>query len=255
MSFELIDVTADNVEETGFFCLMSRRKSAGYQKKREWLRTRFSEGMRIKMFRLPERGFIEYIPGKYAWRAVDAEGYIFIHCLWIVGRSKGRGLGGVLLEECIRESERAGASGVAMITSEKNWLAGKKLLLKHGFEAADSFPPAFDLMVKKFKDTPSPAFPPDIEERAKTFGEGLTVIHSYQCPYNVDAVDKVKEAASKRGIPFRTVELLSSEDVRRLAPSPYGTFSIVYDGVLLSYHYLLPKELERKLDDFAGTRK
>jgi hypothetical protein len=26
--------------------------------------------------------FLEYVPGKYAWRPVDAEGWLFVHCLW-----------------------------------------------------------------------------------------------------------------------------------------------------------------------------
>jgi hypothetical protein len=45
---KIIDVTADNVEERGFFCLMSRRKSTGYQRKLKWLRARFDEGLQIK---------------------------------------------------------------------------------------------------------------------------------------------------------------------------------------------------------------
>ena len=76
--FSIIDVAADNVEKTGFFCYMSKRKAEGFQRKLKWLRERFAEGMRIKIFELPERGFIEYIPGEYAWRAVDAKGYMVI---------------------------------------------------------------------------------------------------------------------------------------------------------------------------------
>jgi hypothetical protein len=95
----IIDVTADNFEETGFFCLMSRRKSEGYQRKLRWLHERFDEGLRIKMLDLSEggRGFIEYIPGEYAWRPVEASGYLFIHCLWVVGKSKGNGYAKLLL--------------------------------------------------------------------------------------------------------------------------------------------------------------
>ena len=52
----IIDVTADNVEETGFFCLMSRRKSEGWQRKLKWLHQRFAEGLRIKMLDLAEGG-------------------------------------------------------------------------------------------------------------------------------------------------------------------------------------------------------
>jgi hypothetical protein len=60
---KLIDVTAENVAEKGFFCYMSKPKAAGHQRKLNWLKARFAEGMRIKMFELPQRGFIEYIPG------------------------------------------------------------------------------------------------------------------------------------------------------------------------------------------------
>ena len=87
---EIINVNEDNVEEVGFFCLMSRRQSEAYQRKLRWLKDRFDEGMKIKMLKLPDRGFIEYIPGEYAWRAVEAKGYMFIHCLWVVGKSKGK---------------------------------------------------------------------------------------------------------------------------------------------------------------------
>ena len=156
-NIKIIDVNADNVEQTGFFCYMSKRKTEGFQRKLNWLKARFAEGMRIKMFELPERGFIEYIPGEYAWRAVDAKGYMFIHCLWVVGKSKGKGLAGVLLEECINDAKQSDMNGVAMVTSERVWLIGKKLLLKHGFESVEETPP-FNLMVKKFSDVPSPAF-------------------------------------------------------------------------------------------------
>ena len=241
--FNIIDVNADNVEQTGFFCLMSKRKAAGFRLKLDWLKQRFAEGMRIKMFELPERGFIEYIPGEYAWRAVDAEGYMMIHCLWVVGKSKGKGLGGVLLEECLKDAKASGLNGVAMVTSEKVWLVGKKMLLKHGFESVEMAPPAFNLMVRKFGDTPSPTFADNWEEKARRFGQGLTVIRSNQCPYIPDATNHVLETATKLGIQSRVVELKSSQDVRKRAPSPYGVFSIVYNGRLLSYHYLLPKDV------------
>ena len=87
----LIDVNPTNVESHGFFCYMSKKKSLGYQRKLKWLEKRFAEGMRIKLLELPDRGFVEYIPGEFAWRAVDAKGYMFIHCLWVVGKSKGQG--------------------------------------------------------------------------------------------------------------------------------------------------------------------
>ncbi|KAA0230811.1 hypothetical protein EDS67_05185 [candidate division KSB1 bacterium] len=78
---KLIDVTTENVAAKGFFCYMSKPKTEGYQRKLNWVKARFAEGMRIKMYELPQRGFIEYIPGEYAWRAVEAKVYMFTHHL------------------------------------------------------------------------------------------------------------------------------------------------------------------------------
>jgi L-amino acid N-acyltransferase YncA len=243
----IIDVNADNVEKTGFFCYMSKRKSEGYSQKMAWLKDRFKEGMRIKMLELPDRGFIEYIPGEYAWRAIDAKDYMVIHCLWVVGKSKKKGLGKLLLEECIKDAQQSGKKGVVMVTSEKVWLAGKKLLVKYGFKSVDDAPPAFNLMVKKFTDVPSPTFTHQWEQKASRYDQGLTVFTSPQCPYIPDAVKTIKEFAGERGIPFAVKELNTAQEVRELSPSAYGVFNIVKNGSFLSYHYLLPKDLEKLL--------
>jgi len=246
----IVDVNAGTVEQTGFFCYMSKRKSEGFQQKLQWLKARFSEGMRIKMLELPERGYIEYLPGEYAWRSVNAQGYMFIHCLWVVGKSKKKGYAGTLLDECINDAEDAGKKGVAMLTSERVWLVGKKVLLKHGFESAAQEPP-FDLMVKRFGQADPPSFTGDWEAKARRLGDGLTVIRSPQCPYIPDATDTVLKTARELGITCQVVELKSSQEIREKAPSPYGVFSIVYNGRLLSYHYLLPKDLRIALNESA----
>ena len=88
---KMVDIDAANFEKRGFFCYMSKRKAPGYALKSAWLKKRFGEGLRIKMLELPERGFIEYIPGEYAWRAIAAKGWMAVHCLWVVGKSKGKG--------------------------------------------------------------------------------------------------------------------------------------------------------------------
>lgn len=249
----IIEVNKSNVKSAGFFCKMSQKKSSGYLNKMEWIQSRFDEGMKIKMLDLKQggRGFIEYIPGEYAWRAVEADDYMFIHCLWVVGSSKGKGYAKLLIDECVNDAASAGKKGVAVLASEGNWLAKKDIFLKYGFETAASvshqeYPP-FDLLVKKFKKAKNPLMPSDWEERAAKFGKGLTVIRTDQCPYHEDAVKYVKEAAVKKGIKFTEVKLGSREELFERAPSPYGVFSILLNGRLLSYHYLLPKELEKML--------
>ncbi|MBN1425683.1 GNAT family N-acetyltransferase [Candidatus Fermentibacteria bacterium] len=250
---DIIDVTADNVETTGFFCYMSKKKSEGYGRKLRWLKARFAEGMRIKLLTLPERGFIEYVPGEHAWRAVHADGYLFIHCLWVVGKSKGKGLGAALLEGCITEAKKSNARGVAMVTSEGVWLAGRRLLDQHGFECVDTAPPSFSLIVKKFGRHPSPTFAGGWEDKARSCGPGLTVIRSDQCPYIPDATGHAVAAAGTAGMQCRVVELESREELLRLSPTPYGVFGLVLDGTLLRYHYLQEKDLLPLLG-YPGTQ-
>ncbi len=236
---QIIDVNAKNVSETGFFCYMSKRKTEGFRRKLAWVKERFAEGMRIKMLQLPLRGFIEYIPGEYAWRPVNAKGYMFIHCLWVVGQSRRKGLAALLLNECIKDAKKSCMKGVAMVTSEKGWLVKKRFLLEHGFESVDKAPPSYELMVKKFDHARSPSFSGDWGKKINRYSQGITVFRSDQCPYVENYVIGVKEKAKELGVGCRIVELRTSQDVRDLSPSAYGVFGITYNGNILTYEDLI----------------
>ena len=243
-------VDAGNVDTHGFFCYKSKLKSPGYGHKLAWLRERFEEGLTIKMVYEGKRsvGFIEYIPGEYTWRVVDAPGYLVIHCLWVVGRAKGKGYGSRLLDECIEDAKRQGKHGVVMVSSRGNWLAHEKVFLKSGFEQIGSAPPSFQLLVRQTGDGPRPAFPENWDERLASFGPGVTLVYADQCPYMLDAVSHAVQVLEERGLEVKTVRLDDVRDVRERSPSPYGVFAIVMDGQLFSYHYLGSKEI-RQLDE------
>lgn len=253
--YEIIDVNPENVEEHDLLCKKSKKKEEGYQNKLKWFMERYNEGLRIKLLhvndggKMTSRGFIEYIPGEYAWRAVNASDYMVIHCLWVVGKWKNRGYGTKLLEACVEDARQLDKAGVAMVASERPWLTSKKLLVRKGFDVVDQAPPSFDLVVKRFKDMPNPRFPMDWDERQKRYGSGLTVLHSKQCPYQLDAVKSLLEVAKDKGIEAKAVELKNAEEVQRNAPSAYGVFNIVYNGRLLSYMYLTRKDLLKKVQE------
>ena len=244
---KIISVDAADVDEERFFCYKSKPKSEGYQHKLDWLRQSFAEGLRLEILYEGNRsvGYVEYVPGEYAWRAVKAEGYMVIHCLWVVGRGKGKGYGSRLLDRCVESAREAHMRGVAMVSSSRVWLAGSKVFLKNGFEVVDRAPPAFELLVRQFDDGPLPTFPDDWDQRLMRFGTGLSVVYADQCPYMPDAVTDVLTAAQEKGIKARTVKLESSQQVQESAPSAYGVFGVVYDGQLVSYHYLGKKEKAR----------
>jgi hypothetical protein len=76
-------VGPEKLSACGIGCL-TNPKHEGYRPKVEWLESRFAEGLRFLLYR-DEGGkplaFLEYTPGEYAWRPVDAAGWLFVHCL------------------------------------------------------------------------------------------------------------------------------------------------------------------------------
>ncbi|MDX2437380.1 MAG: hypothetical protein QNL88_10050 [Acidobacteriota bacterium] len=162
---------------------------------------------------------------------------MFIHCLWVVGKSKGKRYGSLLLETCLADAQRRGADGVAMVTIEGNWLAGRELLLRHDFEKVDQAPPGYELLVHTFSDVALPSFSGELEEKARRLGAGLSVVRTDQGPYLEDATATSLDVA---------------REIRDRAPSPYGVFSIVLDGAVLSHHPLPSKKLREILDSRNG---
>lgn len=224
-------------------------KNEGYQIKREWLKKRFSEGLKIKqLYSEKERkciGFIEYVPGEYAWRAVDAKGYTFIHCIWVSpNKYKGKGYGSLLIKECMNDAKKAGNLGVAVITSEGPFMAGKSLFLKNGFECVDMVDP-FALLVYPFIKGPLPKFK-NWEKQLKTY-EGLHIVYSNQCPWVARSIKELTDVAKEKGLTLTITELKTAEKAQN-APSLYATFNVVYNGNLLVDHYISKKRFCNIID-------
>ncbi|MFW9931051.1 MAG: GNAT family N-acetyltransferase [Candidatus Thorarchaeota archaeon] len=251
--YEVIDITPENEAQYDLFCKKSKKKEEGYQSKLGWFQERYNEGMRMKVLfvnergKMTSRGFIEYIPGEYAWRVVHAPNFMVIHCLWVVGQWKKKGFGRMLLEACVTDAKERGMDGVAMVTNDGNWLTGKKILLKNGFEMVDSAPMGFELVVKRFRDVPNPTFPTNWDERQKRCGKGLTVFYSSQCPYTPEAVEMSLEAAKEEGVKAKTVHLRTAKELQEKSPSAYGVFGIVFDGKLVNYQFMKKESLQKIL--------
>jgi len=241
-----------DVAEHGFFCYKSKPKSDGYRRKLAWLEDRFAEGLQIRIVKEDGRsvGFIEYTSGEFAWRPVTAPGYLFVHCLWVVGGAKEKGYGSRLLEACVDDARAMGKHGVAALTKKGGYLVGRRLCLKHGYEVVARAPPGFELVAKRFGDAPAPASPTNWEERQCRHGEGLTVLYADQCPYLRDAVQQALDVADEVGIEKRrAIKLSTAQEVQDLAPCPYGTLGIVYAGSLLTCTPLGAKRLRQRLEE------
>lgn len=241
----IINVNENNISQYPPTCFLNP-KNEGYIIKKEWLKKRFSEGMKIKLLYVEKEGkcngFIEYVPGENAWRAVDAKGYMFIHCIWITPNNlKNMGYGSLLIKKCIKDAESNGKYGVAVVTSEGPFMAGKDIFLKNGFKSVASTKPSFELMVKKLKEGPLPKFL-DWEKQLSKY-QGLNIIFSYQCPWVARSIKELSEVAKKKGLKLKVNELKNAKEAQN-APSIYASFNLIYNGELLVDHYISNKRFE-----------
>jgi GNAT superfamily N-acetyltransferase len=236
---KIITLSESDLGKVQMFCGHSPTYRRGYDAKMEWLQARINEGMRYTLLQVHghNAGLIEYIPGEYAWRGVKAEGYLFIHCFWVIGRNRGHGYGRQLLETCIADAR--GSNGVAVIVSKAHWLPTPKLFIKNGFELADHAAPTFDLLVKRFN--PEAALPRFKSTRQK-IPSGLTLFHSNQCPYTQNVPDIAKGVGEQMNIAVNIIHIDSAKKSQEM-PCPYGTLAYFYNGEFLTYHPTGSKKL------------
>ena len=233
---QIIEVTEDNAAKEGLFCVKNP-KYEGFQLKLNWLKQRWKEGIKLKILKSDndKLGFIEYIPGEFAWRPVQAKSYLFIHCLMVYGKDNYHsGYGSLLIKECINDAKKANKAGVAVIASKGTWMADKSIFLKNGFELLES-KDRFDLLVYKTKEAPNPEFI-NWEDNLNKY-KGLHLIYANQCPLFIKSVDEMKQTAKSYGLDLQVTVLKSANEAQQ-SPSGYGTYCLVYNGKILSDHYI-----------------
>lgn len=235
---KIVTLTSVNYTELGCPCFLNP-KQEGHQIKLEWLKERLSEGLTIKHLLLENEkkpnGFIEYTHGEYAWRAVDAAEYLFIHCIWMnPNKYKQKGYGSLLLQEAIKDAQKQNKWGVAVVTSDGPHMAAKNLFLKNGFDlvAQDD---RFELLVKPLRKAALPKFK-DWRKQLLQY-KGLNVVYSNQCPWVARSIRDLTAIAKEKGLDLKVTELKTAKEAQN-APSIYGTFTLINDGKIFADHYL-----------------
>ena len=235
---ELIDLTPGNIADYGVCGYKDAGKHLELRRKIDWFARYYPKGLRIKALISEKGGYqgmLEYIPGKYAHRPVSAEGYMFIHCLFVGFRSefKGRGYASSLIDSCIGEEDSQKMLGVAVVTRKGSFMVGREIFIKKGFVTVDSAKPDFELLVLKFNpEAPDPGFK---EFSTDSLGNGLIIMRSPQCPYSVKNVEAILQTAKELNIEARLIEMEDAETAQN-TPGAFGTFCIIYNGEVISHH-------------------
>ena len=257
---KVIDITPDNIWKYGV-CGYRNPQKEGYTEKVSWIKQNYSKGLRLKSI-LTEKdgiqGMIEYIPGEYCWRPVEASGYIFIHCLFVGFKNlyKHKGYANILIDDCIKEAKGQNKNGVAVVTRKGSFMVGNEIFLKKGFEIIDTAPLDFDLLVARFKNnTSTPKFKNDWNKKISKYKKGLTIIRANQCPYTKKNVNEIVET-SKRffGITPVIIENKNYKDAQG-SPCAFGSFCIIYNGEIISYHPISNKRFTNIMNSILNLNE
>jgi hypothetical protein len=235
---EIIDLTPENIADYGVCGYKDVEKHLELRRKIDWVKEFYPVGLRIKAIISQKGGYqgmLEYIPGKYAHRPVDADGYMFIHCLFVGFRNefKGRGFASSLIDECIKDAKRANMNGVAVVTRKGPFMAKKAIFLKKEFILVDETKPDFELLVLKFNQ--GAADPKFKKASTEKYSKGLTIIRSAQCPYSVKNVNAILDTAKKLKIKTDLIEIKDPETAQQ-TPCAFGTFCIIHNNEVISHH-------------------
>jgi hypothetical protein len=238
---EIIEFTPENIVHYGVCGYKDVDKHIELKRKIDWYAEYYPKGLRIKGIITKTgvyQGMLEYIPGKYAHRPVNADGYMFIQCIFAGFKKefKEKGYASLLLDTCIEDAKNQEMLGVAVVTRKGSFMADNRIFLKKGFQICDKAKPDFELLVLKFSDNANnPSFSKDINKIPEEYQKGLTIMRSVQCPYTEKNIKSIIETAKKMNINTRLVELTNAEEVQQ-SPCAFGSFCIIYNGKIISHH-------------------
>ena len=245
---EYIQVTKENIEKEHICCAISNNKDVQVISKKAWLTERFEEG--LVFLKSVERGkcFIEYLPAENAWNPIEAEGYMYIDCLWVAGSFKGNGYSTDLLNACIEDSKKKGKKGLCILAAAKKkpFLADPKFLKYKGFRVCDEAENGIQLWCLPFDED---AALPKLKECAKKphiDESGYVLYYTNQCPFNAKYVPVLEELAKEQNVEFKAIHI-ESKEMAQSAPTPITTYALFFDGEYLTNEQMNDKKFLKLL--------
>jgi len=252
---DFITLTKTNLASEHICCAIAGEKNCQVQAKKSWLAERMAEGLVFKKGNVRGKCFIEYIPAEYAWAPIAADGYMYIDCLWVSGKFKGKGYSNQLLNDCIQDSQSKGKKGLVILSSpmKKPYLADKHYLEHKGFQQIDAWAPYFELFYLPFTahSIPAPRFASSVTKFSGV-SSGFVLYYTSQCPFTAKYVPLVEQLAREKNVPFHSIHLQNRTEAHQ-APTPYTSYSLFYNGVFVTHEILSEKSFRKILTKLVPT--
>lgn len=246
---EYIRVTKDNIDTEHICCAVSSDKDIQVMSKKSWLKQRFDEG--LVFLKSVERGkcFIEYIPAENAWNPIEAEGYMYINCLWVAGSFKGHGFSTDLLNACIEDSREKGKKGLCILAAEKKkpFLADPKYLKHKDFFPCDRADNGIELWCLSFEEGEALPRIRDCARHPHADADGYLLYYTSQCPFNAKYVPIIEKVAAENSVKFKSIHLETKEQAQN-APTPITTYALFCDGEYITNEQMNDKRFLKLLE-------
>jgi hypothetical protein len=84
------------------------------------------------------------------------------------------------------------------------------------------------------------------------YASGLHIFRSPQCPYTEKNVMAILESAKKMNIDANLIELNDYATAQN-SPCAFGTFCIIYNGKVISYHPISNTRFENIMNDLLKS--
>lgn len=233
-----VTLTHQNLESEHICCAFSDRKcAAGYEAKKQWIKSQLDNGFVFHKLDVRGKVFIEYTPAEYSWQPIKADNCMMINCFWVSGQYKEKGYGKQLLQKCIADS--TGKNGIIAIVSKNKmpFLSDKKFFLANGFKTVDTSPPYFELMYLPLNEAPTPTFSESVRNAESDIKEGLAVYYTNACPFTDYYVQDFLKIAKNKGFKTQAIKIDSLQKAQNHFV-PATIYSVFRDGKFITHHIL-----------------
>ncbi|MFD0863787.1 GNAT family N-acetyltransferase [Sungkyunkwania multivorans] len=235
---KIITVTPENVQDETLFCIKDIT-NPGFDAKKAWFKKRYAEGLRMKILKDTNDkmiGFIEFVPASNAWRPINADDFIFIHCMYVYSKKdRNQGYGSILIKEAEKEAKKRKMAGVCVMSSKGSWMADKTIFEKNGYKEI-ARRGRFELLSKKWIDEAADPQLYDWTLQKRKY-QGWHLLYADQCPWHEKSVAALLDVAMDHGIDLKVKKITNAQEAKQ-APSGFGVFSLLHNGKLLEDHYL-----------------
>lgn len=248
------EVTPENLQKEHICCALGTTSSARQcsASKKEWMEQCFPQGYRFYKLDVQGKVFIETVPATAAWSPIQAEGWLFIDCLWVSGQYAGKGYGASLLATAIAQAKEQGFQGLVALSADKKrpFLSDPAFYARHGFVQAHTAPPYYQLMALPLQAGAAstlPRFAPSVLH-PQVPAQGIAIYYSHHCPHTSKYVPLLQKTAQSMGVAFQSTQFTSLQQAQQ-GPNPFTTYSMYYNGEFVTNEIFSESKLRKFIEN------